>query len=80
MHMPVPTQITTEYNGFVNCYIVYILQLTYSMTRFAIYESVKNNMIEPGQPFPFYQKVLLGGVAGCAGGFVGTPADLINVR
>ena len=60
-------------------YLLYF-QLTYSMSRFAIYESVKNNMIEPGQPFPFYQKVLLGGIAGCSGGFIGTPADLINVR
>ena len=29
---------------------------------------------------PFYEKVLVGGLAGCLGGFVGTPADLINVR
>jgi len=50
------------------------------MTRFAIYDTVKNNFVEPGQTMPFYQKVLLGGVAGCAGGFVGTPADMINVR
>lgn len=55
-------------------------QLTYSMTRFAIYESVKNNLLEPGQVLPFYQKVLLGGFAGAIGGVVGTPADMINVR
>jgi len=57
-------------------------QMTYSMTRFGIYEGIKNNILEaePGQKMPFYQKVLLGGVAGCCGGFVGTPADLINVR
>lgn len=30
--------------------------------------------------FPFYQKVLLAGFAGMSGGFVGTPADLVNVR
>jgi len=29
---------------------------------------------------PFYQRVLLASVAGAAGGFVGTPADMINVR
>ena len=29
---------------------------------------------------PFYQKVLTAGVAGMSGGFVGTPADLVNVR
>lgn len=57
-------------------------QMTYSMTRFGIYEGIKNNVLEaePGQKMPFYQKVLLGGVAGCCGGVVGTPADLINVR
>jgi len=57
-------------------------QMTYSMTRFGIYEGIKNNYLEaePGAKMPFYQKVLLGGVAGCCGGFVGTPADLINVR
>lgn len=56
-------------------------QLTYSMTRFAIYETVKKNLDTPGSTgMPFYQKVLLGGVAGCAGGLVGTPADMVNVR
>jgi len=55
-------------------------QLTYSMTRFGIYESVKANLVDPNKPMPFYQKVLLGGVAGCVGGLVGTPADLVNVR
>jgi hypothetical protein len=50
------------------------------MTRFGIYETVKQQIDKPGVPMPFYQKVLLGGFAGCIGGFVGTPADLINVR
>jgi len=50
------------------------------MTRFGIYESVKQNLEGPGSAMPFYQKVLLGGFAGCVGGLVGTPADLINVR
>ena len=56
-------------------------QLTYSMSRFAIYETVKNNIQKPGQQqMPFYQKVLLGGVSGAIGGIAGTPGDLINVR
>lgn len=29
---------------------------------------------------PFYQRVLLASVAGAAGGYIGTPADMINVR
>lgn len=50
------------------------------MTRFAIYEGMKNNFLGQNGEMPFYQKVLLGGVAGAVGGFVGTPADMINVR
>jgi dicarboxylate transporter 10 len=50
------------------------------MTRFGIYESVKQQLDVPGAAMPFYQKVLLGGFAGFVGGLVGTPADLINVR
>lgn len=55
-------------------------QLTYSLTRFGIYETVKKQVEVPGRSMAFYEKVLLGGIAGLAGGFVGTPADLINVR
>ncbi|CAH1793748.1 unnamed protein product [Owenia fusiformis] len=55
-------------------------QLTYSMTRFGIYESVKNNFVEDPANMPFYQKVGLAAVAGFSGGVVGTPADMVNVR
>lgn len=55
-------------------------QLTYSMTRFAIYETVKKELTRDGRNMPFYEKVGLAAFAGAAGGFVGTPADLINVR
>ncbi|KAG8191722.1 hypothetical protein JTE90_008786 [Oedothorax gibbosus] len=55
-------------------------QLTYSTTRFAIYEVVKQNFTTPGENMPFYKKVLLAGVAGACGGLVGTPADMVNVR
>ena len=52
------------------------------MTRFAIYESVKNNYLQPDPnvPMPFYQKVALAALAGTVGGVVGTPADMVNVR
>jgi len=56
------------------------VQFTYSLTRFGIYESVKQKIDKPGVVMPFYKKVLLGGFAGCVGGFVGTPADMVNVR
>lgn len=82
--------------------------MTYSLTRFAIYETVRDHLTKGSQgPLPFSSKVLLGGVSGerravsrvawagtsrhhtlwpgfvapgLTGGFVGTPADLVNVR
>uniref|UniRef100_A0A8C4DU72 Mitochondrial dicarboxylate carrier n=1 Tax=Dicentrarchus labrax TaxID=13489 RepID=A0A8C4DU72_DICLA len=56
-------------------------QMTYSLSRFAIYETIRDKMNRKNQGFiPFYQKVLLGAFGGFAGGFIGTPADLVNVR
>lgn len=37
-------------------------------------------MTTPGENIPFYKTVLLASAAGATGGFVGTPADMINVR
>lgn len=84
--------------------------MTYSLTRFAIYETVRDRVAKGSEgPLPFYKKVLLGAVSGewgagarapgprgrrdtagsragsgllpgCIGGFVGTPADMVNVR
>ncbi|NXA04142.1 DIC protein, partial [Sapayoa aenigma] len=56
-------------------------QMTYSLTRFGIYETAKNYLGQGSQgPPPFYQKVLLAAAGGFTGGFVGTPADMVNVR
>ncbi|XP_065119192.1 mitochondrial dicarboxylate carrier [Paramisgurnus dabryanus] len=56
-------------------------QITYSMTRFAIYETVRDKLSSRNQgPMPFYQKILLAAFGGLTGGFVGTPADMVNVR
>lgn len=55
-------------------------QLTYSMTRFAIYETVKKNLTSDGNVMPLYQKVGTAAIAGATGGFIGTPPDLVNVR
>lgn len=39
--------------------------MTYSLTRFAIYETVRDRLTQGAQgPMPFYQKVLLGAVGG----------------
>ncbi|KAK7112808.1 mitochondrial dicarboxylate carrier-like [Littorina saxatilis] len=55
-------------------------QLTYSMTRFAMYETAKKHLQADGSQMPFYQKVLVAGVSGATGGLVGTPPDMVNVR
>ncbi|KAH0540732.1 mitochondrial dicarboxylate carrier [Cotesia glomerata] len=55
-------------------------QGTYSTTRFGVYEVAKQAIEKPGEPLPFYQKLLIAGSAGAVGGVFGTPGDLINVR
>ncbi|XP_073705275.1 mitochondrial dicarboxylate carrier [Garra rufa] len=56
-------------------------QITYSLTRFAIYETVRDKISTRNQgPMPFYQKILLAAFGGLTGGFIGTPADMVNVR
>ncbi|KAG7209719.1 hypothetical protein KM043_011354 [Ampulex compressa] len=55
-------------------------QLTYSTTRFGAYEIGKQAFETPGSPLPFYQKLLLAGCSGAAGGVLGTPGDVVNVR
>ncbi|CAG2105116.1 unnamed protein product [Medioppia subpectinata] len=55
-------------------------QLTYSTTRFGIYEVVKQKLSPNGDQIPLSQRVILAGVSGAAGGFIGTPADMVNVR
>ncbi|NWY47094.1 DIC protein, partial [Sylvia atricapilla] len=56
-------------------------QMTYSLTRFGIYETAKKHMGQGKQgPPPFYQKVLVAAAGGFTGGFIGTPADMVNVR
>lgn len=52
-------------------------QLTYSTTRFGIYEVGKQALPKDAG---FTSKVLLAGTAGAIGGFVGVPADMVNVR
>uniref|UniRef100_D3TMG5 Mitochondrial oxoglutarate/malate carrier protein n=1 Tax=Glossina morsitans morsitans TaxID=37546 RepID=D3TMG5_GLOMM len=65
--------ITALYNGLSASIL---RQLTYSMTRFGIYESGKS--IVPTDTFT--GKVILAALSGTAGGIVGTPADMVNVR
>ncbi|XP_003744627.1 mitochondrial dicarboxylate carrier [Galendromus occidentalis] len=67
--------------GFYNGLSASLLrQLTYSTTRFGLYEVVRQKISKPGQNMVFYEKFGAGFLCGAAGGFVGTPADMINVR
>ncbi|XP_022911252.1 mitochondrial dicarboxylate carrier [Onthophagus taurus] len=53
-------------------------QLTYSTTRFGIYEYMKS--VSDPNDMTFVKRVGMAAVAGAAGGLVGTPADMVNVR
>ncbi|XP_065846623.1 mitochondrial dicarboxylate carrier-like [Oscarella lobularis] len=57
-------------------------QMTYTTTRFAIYEFVRERILaESGREEPlFHQKIVLATVGGFFGGIAGNPADLVNVR
>ncbi|KAG8227369.1 hypothetical protein J437_LFUL000377 [Ladona fulva] len=55
-------------------------QLTYSTTRFGIYEVAKQTVSPSGEPIPFHHRIAMASLAGACGGFVGTPADMVNVR
>lgn len=45
-------------------------QLTYSTTRFGLYEALKQSKSKNYNNMPFHEKVVLGAVAGAAGGFL----------
>ncbi|PAA49839.1 hypothetical protein BOX15_Mlig022545g1, partial [Macrostomum lignano] len=53
-------------------------QLTYSMTRFAIYETYKSRKGQAKMSFAESAGVAL--IGGFVGGVVGNPADMVNVR
>lgn len=55
-------------------------QLTYSTTRFGVYEVGKQQISQDGKPITLFQSIYLAGGAGAAGGLVGSPADMVNVR
>lgn len=55
---------------------------TYSTMRFAIYHLLKDRAIRnnDGQPISTAHNVFLGMIGGIVGGFVGNPADIVNIR
>ena len=58
--------------------VIFTQQLTHTTTRFGIYEALKPS--DPSRPYPFHMKILTASFSGACGGFVGAPADLVNVR
>jgi dicarboxylate transporter 10 len=54
-------------------------QLTYSTTRFGIYEVAKQKIATKGEKIPFYKAALLAGISGAAGGLIGLSQLLINL-
>jgi dicarboxylate transporter 10 len=55
--------------------------MTYSTTRFGIYEELKNMFAsKDGKPTSFLTLFAMSSFSGFVGGVAGTPADLLNVR
>ncbi|PSN63673.1 mitochondrial carrier [Corynespora cassiicola Philippines] len=55
-------------------------QLTYSMTRFGVYETIKDRITTPEKKPSFLTLVAMASVSGFLGGFAGNPGDILNVR
>jgi dicarboxylate transporter 10 len=55
-------------------------QLTYSTTRFGVYEKMKELLSTGKEPPSFAALVAMASTSGFLGGIAGTPADIINVR
>lgn len=66
--------VTALYNGLSASLL---RQLTYSTTRFGIYEVGKQALPADAG---FVAKIMLAGSSGAIGGLIGTPADMVNVR
>ncbi|KAK4214487.1 mitochondrial dicarboxylate carrier [Rhypophila decipiens] len=55
-------------------------QLTYSTTRFGIYEELKDRFTTENKAPSFGLLVAMASASGFVGGFAGNPADVLNVR
>lgn len=55
-------------------------QISYSTTRFGVYEEMKSRMTAPGSKPSFPTLIAMASVSGFLGGCVGNPADVLNVR
>ena len=55
-------------------------QISYSGTRFAVYDTVKSHLTNNQRNLTANEKITCALFAGSIGGFCGTPTDLVNVR
>lgn len=55
-------------------------QVTYSMTRFGVYEELKEKFTTPKSQPSFPTLVAMASVSGFVGGIAGNPGDILNVR
>ncbi|KAF2257972.1 mitochondrial carrier [Lojkania enalia] len=55
-------------------------QLTYSMTRFGVYEELKDKFTTPKKEPSFLTLVAMASASGFLGGVAGNPGDILNVR
>ncbi|RFU29382.1 hypothetical protein B7463_g6965, partial [Scytalidium lignicola] len=55
-------------------------QLTYSTTRFGVYEELKRRFTTPDKSPSFLALVAIASTSGFLGGMAGNPADVLNVR
>ncbi|KAL4952912.1 putative phenylalanyl-tRNA synthetase alpha subunit [Aspergillus filifer] len=71
-------------NGFFGLYnglsAALLRQLTYSTTRFGIYEELKSRFTSPSSPPGFLTLLGMACTSGILGGIAGNPADVMNVR
>lgn len=69
--------VTGLYNGLSASLL---RQITYSTTRFGIYEELKSRFTTKDHPASFPVLIAMATVSGVAGGLVGNVADVLNVR
>jgi len=55
-------------------------QITYSTTRFGVYEELKSDFTTPSSSPSFPTLIAMASTAGFLGGVAGNPADVLNVR
>jgi dicarboxylate transporter 10 len=51
-----------------------------SVTNIVSIQLSKQQVSPNGEPIAFPTRVAMAAVAGCLGGFIGTPGDMVNVR